>query len=156
MELPLVHHTPYCQTEHLVLWYTNGDQCWPYRYDLAGQAVRSFDGPLFWNSGDYAGAAPRSTTCCPRRSGLSAWMRLLLLSQLPPRCHLARDKRRVWGSHQPWLVTSRPANKYYKWAGGILQVGCFDATSFGLDTLHGNFVYNFFSPLLPFFLDGKL
>lgn len=24
MELPLVHHTPYCQTEHLALWYTTG------------------------------------------------------------------------------------------------------------------------------------
>lgn len=43
----------------------NGDQCWPYRSDLAGQAVRPFDGPLFWNSGDYAGAAPRSTNMLP-------------------------------------------------------------------------------------------
>lgn len=24
MELPLVHHSPYCQTEHLALWYTTG------------------------------------------------------------------------------------------------------------------------------------
>lgn len=110
----------------------NGDPCWLYRSDLAGQAARPFDGLCSGTAGTMReSSAALHDMAALVEPALSACMRQRLLSQLPLRCHAACDKRTVWVLTDPCRSFSRPAAKYSGWAGGILQVGCFDATSFG-------------------------
>lgn len=157
MELPLVHHSPYCQTEHWVLWYTTGisagctDLIWRARPSGPLTAFVLEQRGLCGSSAALDNKLPSSSRpCLPVCASVSVSC---------PSFHSDATLPVISGrsGFSPILAGQSTARRQISKVGGRHTTSrLFRRDLFWADTSEFNFVYNFFPPLLPFFLDGKL